>query len=134
MQCWNLAARYRTPIQPGAWWAIPPKELWWSPRPGQDFRLGFIFPNFWQNYLGSDNRIVVAFAPVDYENTVLYLRFYQRFVRVPLLRELVNRLAMPFNMRILHQDRDVVITEPGASALKPRPDRQPLLLPASPPA
>ena len=50
--------------------------------------------------------------------TVIYLRFYQRFLRVPLLRDLVNWLAMPSNMRILHQDRDVGITEPQRSLLR----------------
>lgn len=96
--------------------ARKPREI--TPRPGRDCRLGFLFPNLWQNYLGNDNRILAAFAPVDEENTVVYLRFYQRFLRVPLLRDLVSRLAMPFNMRILHQDRDVVITEPRRSHLR----------------
>jgi phenylpropionate dioxygenase-like ring-hydroxylating dioxygenase large terminal subunit len=96
--------------------ARKPREI--TPRPGRDFRLGFLFPNLWQNYLGNDNRILAAFAPVDEANTVIYLRFYQRFLRVPLLRDLVNWLAMPFNMRILHQDRDVVITEPRRSHLR----------------
>jgi phenylpropionate dioxygenase-like ring-hydroxylating dioxygenase large terminal subunit len=64
-------------------------------------------------------RIVVAFAPVDDENTVLYLRFYQNSVRVPLLRRLVNWLAMPFNVIILRQDKRVVTTQqPKKTALK----------------
>jgi phenylpropionate dioxygenase-like ring-hydroxylating dioxygenase large terminal subunit len=89
------------------------------PDPTKDFRLEFIFPNLWQNRLGEDTRIVIAFAPVDDEHTLLYLRFYQKFVRVPLLRDLVAWLSMPFNRRIAHQDRRVVEThQPQPSGLR----------------
>ena len=57
-----------------------------------------------------------AFVPVDEEHTLLYLRFYQRFLRLPLLGGLVARLAMPFNRLVAHQDRRGVQTqEPKAS-------------------
>jgi phenylpropionate dioxygenase-like ring-hydroxylating dioxygenase large terminal subunit len=93
-----------------------PEEI--TPDPARDFKLGFIFPNLWQNYISPDARVMAAFVPVDDAHTVLYLRFYQRFVRLPILRDLVNRLAMPFNLRIAHQDRRVVVTqEPKASGL-----------------
>jgi phenylpropionate dioxygenase-like ring-hydroxylating dioxygenase large terminal subunit len=56
---------------------------------------------------------------VDDEHTILYLRFYQRVVRWPLLRQLFTRLAAPSNLYILHQDRRVVITQrPKTSALR----------------
>jgi len=86
-----------------------PEEI--TPDPARDFRLGFIFPNLWQNYIGDDVRVMAAFVPVDDEQTLLYLRFYQRFLRLPLLRDLVARLAMPFNLIIAHQDRRVVVTQ-----------------------
>jgi len=89
------------------------------PDPTKDFRLEFIFPNLWQNRLGEQARIVAAFVPVDEGHTILYLRFYQKFMRLPLLRDLVAWLAMPFNRRIAHQDRRVVVTqEPKPSALR----------------
>lgn len=89
------------------------------PDPVKDFWLEFIFPNLWQNRLGEQARIVAAFVPVDDEHTLLYLRFYQKFVRVPLLRDLVNWLSMPFNLRIAHQDRRVVEThQPQSSGLR----------------
>jgi hypothetical protein len=56
-------------------------------------------------------------VPVDDENSLLYLRFYQKFVRLPVLRKLFNWLAMPFNLYILGQDRQVVETHEGPSAL-----------------
>ena len=63
--------------------------------------------------------VLAAFVPVDDEHTILYLRFYQRFMRFPLLGKLVARLAMPSNVYIAHEDRRVVITQqPKASGLK----------------
>ena len=94
-----------------------PEEI--TPNPARDFRLAFIFPNLWQNYIGENARIVAAFVPVDEAHTILYLRFYQKFVRTPLLRDVVNWLSMPFNLRIAHQDRRVVVTQqPKPSGLK----------------
>jgi phenylpropionate dioxygenase-like ring-hydroxylating dioxygenase large terminal subunit len=81
--------------------------------------LQFIFPNLWQNRISKDVGIVAAFVPVDSEHTLFYLRFYQRFLQVPLLKDLVNRLAMPYNLKIAHQDRRVVQTQmPKPSSLK----------------
>lgn len=80
--------------------------------------LEFVFPNLWQNHISEDVRVVAAFVPVDEDHTLLYLRFYQKFLRVPLLRDLVNRVAMPFNLLVAHQDRRVVETQvPKASGL-----------------
>jgi phenylpropionate dioxygenase-like ring-hydroxylating dioxygenase large terminal subunit len=94
-----------------------PEEI--TPDPARDFRLGFIFPNLWQNYISDDVRVLAAFVPVDDAHTLLYLRFYQRFVRLPILRDIVNWLAMPGNRYIAHQDRRVVVTQqPKPSALR----------------
>jgi len=89
----------------------PPRKSEEMPRPDTGFWLDFIFPNLWQNHLGDASRVVIAFAPVDHENTLLYLRFYQKFVRVPVVRDIVNRLSMPFNATIAHQDRRIVETQ-----------------------
>ena len=81
--------------------------------------LELILPNLWQNYISEDVRVVIAFTPVDAEHSILYLRFYQRFLTAPLLGKLVARLAMPFNVLVAHQDRRVVVThQPMPSALK----------------
>ena len=90
-----------------------------APDPVKDFKLEFIFPNLWQNHIDEKVRVMVAFVPVDQENTILYLRFYQKFMRVPVLRSLIARLSTPFNFIITHQDRRVVVTQqPKASALQ----------------
>jgi len=90
-----------------------------SPKPAGSQHLEFLFPNLWQNYISEKVSILAAFVPVDEENTILYLRFYQRFIRLPLLGQLIARLAMPSNVYIAHEDRRVVITQqPKASGLK----------------
>ena len=89
----------------------PPRSSRELDSTGRGLHLEFIFPNLWQNYISPDVRVVAAFVPVDGDHTLLYLRFYQRFVRLPLARELINRLAMPFNVYIAHQDRVVVETQ-----------------------
>jgi len=83
------------------------------------FKLEFIFPNLWQNYLGEKVRIVAAFVPIDQENTLLYLRFYQKFMKIPGLKQLINNLANVFNLIVAHQDRRVVVThQPNASTYR----------------
>jgi len=97
----------------------PPRRPEALTRPATDFRLEFIFPNLWQNHISEQVRIVVAFVPVDQAHTILYLRYYQNFVRVPVLRDAVSWMAMPFNRVIVHQDRRVVVTqEPKRSGLR----------------
>lgn len=94
-----------------------PQEI--EPDPTKDFSLGFVFPNLWQNYIGKDVRVLAAFVPVDEAHTLLYLRFYQRFERLPFLARLFSRLAAPFNLVIAHQDRRVVVTQqPKPSGLR----------------
>ena len=87
------------------------------PIPNPDgFKLEFHMPNLWQNHIADAVRIVAAFVPVDEGNFILYLRFYQSFIKIPGLRRLVCALAMPYNLRIAHQDRRVVETQlPKAS-------------------
>jgi phenylpropionate dioxygenase-like ring-hydroxylating dioxygenase large terminal subunit len=97
----------------------PPIRADEAPSPDKAIHLEFIFPNLWQNYISEKMRVVAAFAPVDDENTVLYLRFYQKFAPAPGVRTVVNKLFMPFNVLVAHQDRRVVTTQrPKASRLK----------------
>ena len=94
-----------------------PSEL--SSKTSSSVHLEFIFPNLWQNYISENVRIIAAFVPVDEERTLLYLRFYQKFMRLPVLGSLIARLAMPSNVYIAHEDRRVVTTQqPKASGLK----------------
>ncbi len=96
-----------------------PKKPAEIPTPERHPALQFIFPNLWHNWISDDLRIVVAFVPVDAENSILYLRGYQKMVRLPVLRELMNLTNSLANLIIERQDRRVVIfQEPKASDLR----------------
>ena len=75
------------------------------------FRLQFQMPNIWQNIISDKVRIVAAFAPIDEENTKIYLRFYQNFMTTPLLKPIVNSISSLSNRYVLNQDRRVVLTQ-----------------------
>jgi phenylpropionate dioxygenase-like ring-hydroxylating dioxygenase large terminal subunit len=68
----------------------PPRKAENIPAPTRPPFLEFIFPNIWQNRISENLRIFVAFVPVDEENGIMYLRYYQRMVRLPILRDLFN--------------------------------------------
>lgn len=83
------------------------------------FSLQLQMPNIWQNRVSPKLRIMAAFAPVDEENTMIYLRFYQSILGAPVLKEAMNGLGCIANRVILHQDRRVVLTQlPRRSELK----------------
>ncbi len=99
----------------------PPRKPDEVPVPPQDrdYRLELIMPNLWENHISEKLRIVAAFVPVDDKNTILYLRTYQKFMKVPLLKHLINRMFCRMNLIIAHQDRRVVRTQtPFRSDLK----------------
>lgn len=75
------------------------------------FSLQLQMPNLWQNRISDKVRIVAAFAPIDEENTRIYLRFYQSFMKLPILKQIINSLSNVLNKIILHQDRRVVLTQ-----------------------
>ncbi len=78
------------------------------PEPTRHAYLQFRFPNIWQNWISDDVRIMVAFVPVDDENTIMYGRFYQRYMKVPGLREMVNQFGVLSSKMIANQDRRIV--------------------------
>jgi phenylpropionate dioxygenase-like ring-hydroxylating dioxygenase large terminal subunit len=90
---------------------IPARRSDELPLPARAPFLYFRFPNIWENNISPDLRIVAAFAPVDEEHTVLYLRTYQRVVRLPLLRELFNGISLVGIWYIARQDKSVVETQ-----------------------
>jgi len=86
---------------------LKPTEL---PEPSRRPFLQFRYGNLWQNWIADNLRVVVAFAPIDNENTLMYLRYYHT-VRVPLLRQLYGWLGCLINLVIERQDRRVVVTQ-----------------------
>ncbi len=80
--------------------------------------LQFIFPNIWENWISDGLRVFAAFAPVDEGNTMMYIRQYQRMVRVPLLRQAFDMIGKLFNRIVANQDKPVVESQlPKRSSL-----------------
>ena len=66
------------------------------------------FPNVWLNPVGRGGFVQVAFVPIDEFCTRLYVRTYQRWLRLPGVRQLVDWVMALGNRYILNQDRRVV--------------------------
>ena len=83
------------------------------------FHLQFHYPNIWQNFISDQIRAFAAFVPVDEENSVIYIRYYQKLIKIPLLKELFNYIGKVSSLVILRQDKRIVITQlPKKTELK----------------
>lgn len=83
------------------------------------FHLQFHYPNIWQNIISDNFRIFAAFVPVDEEHTLIYLRNYQSFLKIPILKTVANYFMKLSNIFILRQDKRVVESQlPRKSELK----------------
>ena len=81
--------------------------------------LGFMYPNIWLNHISEKIRVVIYFAPVDDENTVLYIRFYCKITGIKAIDSLIAAIGKIMNKTIERQDKRVVITQkPKPSAFK----------------
>jgi phenylpropionate dioxygenase-like ring-hydroxylating dioxygenase large terminal subunit len=88
------------------------------PVPAEHSQLTFVFPNLWQNNLGEKTRITAAFVCVDEQHSILYLRFYRSFGRLPGIKQLFDLFTGLADITIAHQDRRVVQTQrPFVSSL-----------------
>lgn len=97
----------------------PPRKAQDLPKPDRRPFLQFQYPNLWHNWIADDIRVLVAFVPVDEENSLFYGRFYQRVMRVPVLREAFNLAGKWGSQVIANQDKRVVTMQiPKKTALK----------------
>jgi phenylpropionate dioxygenase-like ring-hydroxylating dioxygenase large terminal subunit len=97
----------------------PAKKMEEIQEPTRPPFLIFKFPNLWENRISDDIRITVAFVPVDNENSILYGRYYQRVVKIPVLREIFNLTGKWGSNYIAIQDKRVVTNQrPKKSELK----------------
>ena len=79
--------------------------------------LKFLFPNIWMNHISDQIKVIIYFAPVDDENTILYIRFYCKISKIKVLNDLIAYMGKYGNRIIERQDKRVVITQkPKASA------------------
>ena len=85
----------------------------------KDTYLKFKFPNLWMNHISEKLRVIIYFAPVDDENTILYIRFYNKFTPLPAVNRLIAQVGKVMNLVVERQDRRVVITQkPKASSYR----------------
>lgn len=81
--------------------------------------LKFRYPNLWMNHISGKIRVVIYFAPVDDENTILYIRFYNKITKLFIVNAFIAWVGKFMNLVIERQDKRVVITQkPKASAFK----------------
>lgn len=85
----------------------------------RDTHLCFLYPNVWMNHISDKVKVIIYFAPVDEENTILYIRFYCKITRIRLIDRFIAFLGKYANRVIERQDKRVVITQkPKASAYR----------------
>ncbi len=87
-----------------------PKRASELPEPARHPFLQFRYGNLWHNWIADSLRVLVAFAPIDNENTLMYLRYYHT-LRTPILRQLNGWIGSLGNLLIERQDRRVVVTQ-----------------------
>ncbi|WP_300410432.1 aromatic ring-hydroxylating dioxygenase subunit alpha [Lagierella sp.] len=81
--------------------------------------LNFIFPNIWLNNVTDKIKILIYFVPVDEENTLLYIRFYNRITKIKPIDSLIAFFGKIANKIVERQDKRVVVTQvPKKSGLK----------------
>ncbi len=93
---------------------IPASECHINPK----MNLRFRFPNIWQNLIAEKIKIVIFFAPVDGEHTILYIRFYTNLFGAKFMNHLMAQVGKVMNKRIERQDKRCVETQrPKPSSL-----------------
>lgn len=79
--------------------------------------LCFRFPNVWMNRIAPRYKLVIFFAPIDDENTMLYIHIYSKLSHFKAVNKLIASASRLMAYIIERQDRRVVITQqPKASS------------------
>ena len=81
--------------------------------------LTFKFPNMWVNHVTDKIQILAYFIPVDEENSIISLRFYNKITGFKPIDKLIAKLGSIANKVIERQDKRIVETQlPKASTLR----------------
>ncbi|MCG8347782.1 MAG: aromatic ring-hydroxylating dioxygenase subunit alpha [Chloroflexales bacterium] len=88
--------------------AIKPTEV---PPPNTPAALRFKYPNVWQLWINDQLSQVAVFAPIDDENTMLYVRNYQRLIKNPILGRLFAQVGNIYNRYVLHEDEEIIVSQ-----------------------
>lgn len=81
--------------------------------------LQFKYPNTWLNTVSEKIKIMAFFAPVDEENTIMYIRFYNKITSIRILNKIIAYAGKYANFIVERQDKRVVETQmPKKSSFK----------------
>ena len=81
--------------------------------------LTFKFPNMWLNHVTDKIMIMAYFIPVDDENSIIALRFYNKITGVRLIDRVIAKIGSVANRIVERQDKRIVETQlPKASQLR----------------
>ena len=81
--------------------------------------LTFKFPNMWVNHVTDKIQILAYFIPVDEENSIISLRFYNKITGFKPIDKLIAQFGSIANKVIERQDKRIVETQlPKASTLR----------------
>lgn len=70
--------------------------------------IELLYPNVWLNRVGGKVQIISAFAPIDEHRCEMYVRFCQRFLKVPLLGQWIADVGTWQSKKIIREDAPVV--------------------------
>jgi phenylpropionate dioxygenase-like ring-hydroxylating dioxygenase large terminal subunit len=73
--------------------------------------IEFRYPCIWMNHINKNFRVVAVFSPIDDHRTEIYLRSYQRFFNVPLVRNVIGLVLNMVNRVVLKQDYGVGMSQ-----------------------
>ncbi len=88
--------------------ALKPSEV---PPQNRAPDLLFNYPNIWQLRLGEGIRNLIISAPIDDDNTMLYVRTYQNSVGIPFVGRLIAVMSNQFNKLVLSEDYAITVTQ-----------------------
>lgn len=81
--------------------------------------LHFRWPNVWVNHISDKLLITACFIPVDDENSIIALRFYNAFTGFAPLDKLIAKIGSAMNRVVQNQDKVIVETQlPKKTGLK----------------
>lgn len=77
----------------------------------KDTNLTFKFPNMWLNHVSDKIMILAFFIPVDDENSIIALRFYNKITGVKAVDKAIAWLGSRANKVVERQDKRIVETQ-----------------------
>jgi len=92
------------------------KDTGQKPKPAEDSRikdtnLTFRYPNMWLNHISDKIQVLAYFVPVDDENSIISLRFYNKITGNRAIDKTIAWLGSRANKIVERQDKRIVETQ-----------------------